>query len=140
MTYLLDTDIVSAFNKATLSAKLAHWLGQHEQDCFLSHVSLAEMRHGLTTAPEAHRPQLAQRMADTEERFTESFLPVDVDVLVRWKGLLRELKSVNRTMTCEDSLLAATCLAGGHVMATNNTRHFEPAKQFGLEVVNPLTA
>ncbi len=42
-------------------------------------------------------------------------------------------------MTCEDSLLAATCLAGGHTLATNNARHFEPAKQFGLDVVNPLT-
>ena len=38
-------------------------------------------------------------------------------------------------MTCEDSLLAATCLAGGHTLATNNARHFEPAKQFGLDVV-----
>ena len=140
MTYLLDTDVVSAFNKATLSAKLAHWLGQHEQDCFISLVSIAEMRHGLTTAPEAHRPKLAQRMADTEARFTESFLPVDVDVLMRWKGLLTELKSVQRTMTCEDSLIAATCLAGGHMLATNNLRHFEPARPVGLEVVNPLAA
>ncbi len=140
MTYLLDTDIVSAFNKTTLSAKLAHWLGQHEQDCFLSHVSIAEMRHGLAAAPQAHRAQLALRMADTEARFTESFLPVDLDVLVRWKGLLQELKSVNRTMTCEDSLIAATCLAGGHTLATNNVRHFAPAQQFGLDVVNPLTA
>jgi len=45
---------------------------------------------------------------------------------------------VNRTLTCEDSLLAATCLANGLVMATNNVRHFEPARRFGLEIENPL--
>lgn len=99
---------------------------------------MAEMRHGLATAPESHRKELEQRMAATEDRFTESFIALDVDVLTRWKGLLKELKGVNRTMTCEDSLLAATCLFHGHVMATNNVRHFEPAERFGLKIVNPL--
>jgi predicted nucleic acid-binding protein len=58
--------------------------------------------------------------------------------LVRWKQLLSELKNLNRTLTCEDSLLAATCLANGLVMVTNNVRHFEPARRFGLEIENPL--
>jgi predicted nucleic acid-binding protein len=35
-------------------------------------------------------------------------------------------------------LLAATCLANDFVMTTNNVRHFEPARQFGLEIENPL--
>lgn len=138
MSYLLDTDIVSAFNKQTLSAKLAHWLQENEDECFLSVVALAEMRHGLASAPAPHREELARRMTDTEERFTESLEALDLPVLVRWKALLAELKGINRTMTCEDSLLAATCLAKGHTMATNNTRHFEPAKAFGLQLVNPL--
>ena len=139
MSYLLDTDIVSAFNKKTLSAKLARWLQAHEEDSFISVVSVAEMRYGLAFAPQEHQEELAQRMAATEERFTESFLPLDLEVLVRWKSLLKELKSINRTMTCEDSLLAATCLANGHTMATHNVRHFAPAAQFGLKVENPLT-
>ena len=68
----------------------------------------------------------------------ESVENLDVDVLVRWKTLLQDLKSITRTMTCEDSLIAATCLAKGHTLATNNVRHFEPAKRFGLKVENPL--
>ena len=136
MSFLLD--IISAFNKKTLPSELAVWLAKNEGDSFISLVSIAEMRHGLNEAPESHREELAYRMELTEERFVESFVPLDLDVLIRWKQLLAELKSVNRTMTCEDSLLAATCLANDFVMATNNVRHFEPARQFGLAVENPL--
>jgi len=35
-------------------------------------------------------------------------------------------------------IAGATCLANGLVMATNNVRHFEPARRFGLEIENPL--
>jgi predicted nucleic acid-binding protein len=138
MSYLLDTDIISAFHKKTISLKMAAWLGKNEGDSFISVVSIAEMRHGLDAAPESHREELAQRIETTEERFTESLVSLDMDVLIRWKQLLSELKSVNRTLTCEDSLLAATCLAHDFIMATNNVRHFEPARQFGLEIENPL--
>jgi len=138
MSYLLDTDIISAFHKKSIPLKLASWLGKNEGDSFISVVSIAEMRHGLDEAPESHREELTRRIEVTEERFTESLVSLDLEVLIRWKQLLSELKSVNRTLTCEDSLLAATCLANDFVMATNNVRHFEPARQFGLEIENPL--
>lgn len=138
MNYLLDTDIISAFHKKSLPPKLVAWLGKNEGESFISVVSIAEMRHGLSAAPESHQAELVRRIEVTEDRFAESIVPLDVEVLIRWKQLLSELKGVNRTMTCEDSLLAATCLANDFVMATNNVRHFEPAKQFGLEIENPL--
>lgn len=55
-------------------------------------------------------------------------------VLVRWKELLAELKRKNRTMTCEDSLIAATALYQGHTVATHNQRHFQPS---GVKMVDP---
>jgi predicted nucleic acid-binding protein len=138
MSYLLDTDILSAFHKKSIPPKLVSWLGKNEGDSFISVISIAEMRHGLDAAPESHRAELTRRIEVTEDQFAESFVPLDVDVLVRWKQLLAELKNINRTMTCEDSLLAATCLINDFAMATNNVRHFEPARQFGLEIENPL--
>jgi hypothetical protein len=56
-------------------------------------------------------------------------------VLVRWKKLLIELRRKNRAMTCEDSLIAATALHHGHIVATHNRRHFEPA---GVQLVDPF--
>ena len=138
MSYLLDTDIVSAFHKHTISPKLVRWLQRREAESFISIVALAEMRHGLASAPESHRDELARRLESTEQKFAESLVPLDLEVLIRWKSLLRDLKAINRTMTCEDSLLAATCLAHDFTMATNNVRHFAPAQEFGLQVENPL--
>jgi predicted nucleic acid-binding protein len=57
-------------------------------------------------------------------------------VHVRWKQLLAELKRGNRTMTCEDSLIAATALFHGHTVATHNKRHFEPAD---VPIIDPLS-
>ncbi|HEY5233264.1 MAG TPA: PIN domain-containing protein [Verrucomicrobiae bacterium] len=138
MSYLLDTDIVSAFHKRTVSLKLASWLAKNEDDCFISVITIAEMRHGLRFAPELFQEELMRRIEVAEDQFAESLISLDLEILVRWKQLLAELKSINRTMTCEDSLLAATCLANDFVMATNNVRHFEPARQFGLMIENPL--
>jgi predicted nucleic acid-binding protein len=138
MSYLLDTDIISAFHKKTIPLKMASWLGKNEGDSFISVISIAEMRYGLQITPELHREELTRRIEITEDQFAESLISLDLEVLIRWKLLLTELKKVNRTMTCEDSLLAATCLANDFVMATNNVRHFESARQFGLVIENPL--
>jgi predicted nucleic acid-binding protein len=74
-------------------------------------------------------------LAATQRAFDATTEPLSEPVLVRWKQLLEDLKRANRTMTCKDSLIAATALFHGHTVATQNTRHFEV--EGGL-VVNPL--
>ncbi len=64
--------------------------------------------------------EIRRKLAPATEELTEP-------VLVRWKEPLAELKVKNRTMTCEDSLIAATALQQGHIVATHNKRHFEPS-------------
>jgi predicted nucleic acid-binding protein len=137
MSFLLDTDVVSSYNKRTLPPDLARWLQVNEGDCFLSIVSIAEMRHGLPGTGHEDHARLSERIAQTEIRFIESLEPLDVDILVEWKRLLQRLKAAHRTMTCEDSLLAATAIQRGYTLATLNTRHFEPAKQIGLKLESP---
>lgn len=56
-------------------------------------------------------------------------------VLERWKELLIDLKTRNCTMTCEDSLIAATALFHRHTVAAHNKRHFEAA---GVKSIDPL--
>ena len=67
-------------------------------------------------------------------QFAGATLPLDEDVLVRWKKLLADLKSRNRTIACEDSLIAATALHFNLTILTSNTAHFAPA---GVPVLNP---
>lgn len=135
MSYLLDTDLVSLLERRTVPAKLSAWIHQHEPAIFLSVVTFAGLEFGLQQAPASHRPDLSAWLMKTRRQFAAATEPLEEPVLVRWKELLAELKSKNRTMTCEDSLVAATALFHGHTVATHNTRHFAPA---GVPTVDPL--
>jgi predicted nucleic acid-binding protein len=138
MSYLLDTNLISLCHKKNLPPRFANWLGKHEAECFISSVTIAEMRYGLEIASESHREILDQRVTRTEIDFSEAIEPVDTDCLLEWKRVFAFLKSIKRTLPCEDTLIAAQCLAKNHTLATDNTRHFELLKPLGLKVENPM--
>ena len=116
--------------------KLGAWVQANESDIFLSVVSLAELQFGLDRAPASHRAGLAAWLADLRRRLAPATEELSEPVLVRWKELLADLKVKNRTMTCEDSLIAATALYHNHTVATHNKRHFEPSE---VRVFDPLS-
>ena len=138
MSYLLDTDIISLTHKKHLPAKLEKWLLAHEAESFISTVTLAEMKFGAEIAPENHRAALVADVEKTESIFSEVLEPVSLECLLEWKRITAFLKQQRRTIGCEDSLIAAQCLAYGHTVVTNNTAHFKILEPLGLEVVNPL--
>jgi len=138
MSYLVDTDIISLTHQKHLPARLEKWLAVNESDCFISSVSIAEMRFGVEVAPEDHRENLSARLAETEREFAEAIEAVGVESLVEWKRIAAFLKQERRTISCEDSLIAAQCLAADHCLATNNTAHFKLLEPLGLRIVNPL--
>ena len=131
MSYLLDTDIISLVHKKHLPVRLEKWLAANETECFLSSVTIAEMRFGVAVAPESHREILAVRLAETESDFAEAIEPVDLAALMEWKKIFAFLRQERRTISCEDSLLAAQCLAFGHSIATNNTADFKILEPWG---------
>ena len=135
MSFLVDTDVLSMIERKQIPPKLAAWIRNHEADIFLNVVSFAELQFGLDRAPASHRASLGAWLADIRRRLAPATEELTEPVLVRWKELLAELKFKNRTMTCEDSLIAATALFHGHTVATRNKRHFEPA---GVQTIDPL--
>ena len=135
MSFLIDTDLLSMLERKQVPLRLAAWIQANEPDIFLSVVSLAELQFGLDRAPATHQASLAAWLAEVRRRLAPATEELTEPVLVRWKELLADLKVKNRTMTCEDSLIAAAALRHGHTVATHNKRHFEPA---GVPVVDPL--
>jgi len=135
MSFLIDTDLLSMLERKQVPAKLTTWIQNHESDIFLSTVSFAELQFGLERAPVTHKASLRAWLADMRRRLAPATEELTEPVLVRWKELLADLKDKNRTMTCEDSLIAATALFHGHTIATHNKRHFEPS---GVQVIDPL--
>ena len=135
MSVLLDTDVLSLLGRKRVPPKLEAWLAHQDAELFVSVVSLAELEYGLQQAPFTHRADLAAWLRETRQKFASATEHLTEPILVRWKQLLAELKAKNRTMTCEDSLIAATAFLHGHTVATHNKRHFEPA---GVSVIDPL--
>ena len=135
MSFLIDTDLLSLLERRKVPPKLAAWVQQNEAEIFLSVVSFAELQFGLDQGPITHRPSLAAWLTETRRKFAPATEELSEAVLVRWKELLADLKSRNRTITCEDSLIAATALFHGHTVATHNKRHFEPT---GVQIIDPL--
>jgi predicted nucleic acid-binding protein len=135
VSFLIDTDLLSMLERKQVPARLANWIQNNESDIFLSVVSLAELQFGLSRAPVTHKASLAAWLAQLRQRLAPSTEELNEPVLLRWKELLADLKVKNRTMTCEDSLIAATALFHGHTIATRNKRHFAPA---GVPVMDPL--
>lgn len=135
MSYLIDTDLLSLLERKQVPPKLRAWVQSNEEDLFLSVISFAELQFGLDRAPEAHKASLAAWLADVRRKLAHATEELSEPVLIRWKELLADLKLKNRTMTCEDSLIAATALYHNHTVATHNKRHFEPS---GVSVFDPL--
>lgn len=135
MSYLIDTDLLSMLERRQVPPKLATWVQANEPEIFLSVVSLAELQFGFDQAPATHRASLAAWLVEVRKRLAPAIEELSEPVLVRWKGLLGQLKAKKRTMTCEDSLIAATALYHNHTIATHNKRHFEPS---GVQIIDPL--
>ena len=135
MSFLIDTDLLSMLERKQVSPKLARWIQKNEAGIFLSIVSFAELQFGLDHAPATHKVSLGAWLAEMRRKLAPATEELTEGVLVRWKELLSDLKKNKRSMTCEDSLIAATALYHGHAVATRNTRHFEPA---GVAIVDPL--
>jgi len=138
MSYLIDTNIISRCHKKSVPAKLDTWLRKNLEECFISAVTIAEMRFGIEKAPASHQEILAQRVAETETDFAEAIEPADLDCLVEWKRIFDFLKQNRRTIACEDALIAAQCLANGHTLATENIRDFALLNPLGLKTENPM--
>ena len=98
MSYLIATDLLSMLERRRVPPKLAAWVQQNEAEIFLSVVSFAEIQFGVDRAPATHQTSLAAWLADTRRKFAPATEHLTEPVLVRWKELLADLKSRNRTV------------------------------------------
>jgi predicted nucleic acid-binding protein len=109
MGFLVDTKLIPLCHKKNLPAKFKAWLRKNEADSFISSVTIAEMRYGVELADATQQPLLSQRVAQTEVNFAEAIEPVDADCLLEWKRVFTFLKSIRRTLPCEDAGGAMPC-------------------------------
>lgn len=134
MIYLADANVLSEATRSSPDPQVLAWLREHEREVVVDPVVLGEIRFGILVLPRGRRRNHLEQWFDSGVRRIRC-LPWDVATGLRWAKLLAELRTAGRAMPIKDSLIAATALVHGLIVATRNRKDFEKA---GVKVVNPF--
>lgn len=136
MTYLVDANILSEPTKLAPDPRVVEWLRHNERDIAVDPVILGEVRFGILLLPRGKKRTRLERWFDAGVQRLRC-LPWEAETGLRWAELLAALRASGRAMPIKDSLIAATALLHGLVVATRNRTDFEKA---GLRIVDPFAA
>jgi predicted nucleic acid-binding protein len=132
--FLPDTNVLSEMMKAAPDPRVESWLAQHEDDCALSVLVIAEVADGIESLPEGKRKaELARKLDFLREDFMEQRLDFDESCAWEWARYCNEARKAGFEPPVLDSLLAASARAWGLKIITRNAADFPL-----MEVINPF--
>ena len=144
--YIVDTNVLSNRGSAEGNPALVTWLRRYGRLIRISVVTMAEMRRGLilletkmaalagTRAMLREQERLTQETAwyvQAATRFADRLEPIDLAVAEKWAEVSVRFPSLRDA----DKAIAATALAKGYGVATQNLGDFRQAE---LPLVNPF--
>ena len=91
--WLLDTNVLSELRRPRPDQRVITWIEAHPlEDLYISTVTLAEIRFGIETLPDAVRRANLEAWLTEEVRpmFTHRTLEITEDIMVRWRQLVEE--------------------------------------------------
>jgi predicted nucleic acid-binding protein len=136
--WLVDTNVISELRKGSRCSWAVRAWSERVPPvaCFISRISLAEIRFGIDRVTDpAFRAELDAWVQDgVLPWFGTRVLEVDESVLLRWRHLVAEGRKSNYTYAQPDVLLAATALVHQLGVATRNGEDFIRS---GVRIINP---
>lgn len=125
MRYLADTNILCQQNT---NARIRNWVIQHYLTIGVSSITIAEIAQGIEALPRSRRRRdLETALEEIVQDYT--IYPFGLAEAREWG---RYVKSLPRPTPIMDSLIAATALANGLQVVTQNSNDFP-----GVPVVKP---
>ncbi|NHA69297.1 PIN domain-containing protein [Phycicoccus flavus] len=133
-----DTNVVSEFMRdAPLPTVLAWAETVPADDLGMCVVTVEEIERGLGRLPQGRRRRdLERRWFRLVDRYAENVALYDVEAARRAAAVLVAAEASGRPMSLADAQIAGICLAGGHRLATRNTRDFSAVE--GLALLDPF--
>jgi len=135
MKVLIDTNIISEAIAKKPNSKVIVYLNQLEREnCFLSIITIGEIKRGILTCPVKERKEKLRHFLDKlEEHFEHRVLPIDSKVIEAWSQITSRSK---RTLPVVDSMIAATSVAYDLELITRNEKDFTDLK---IRLYNPFS-
>lgn len=137
MRYLLDTNVVSALRVRGRNPAVESWAASVAlNDQFVAATTVAEIERGVAALERSD----AQQGAVLRRWFGERVLPAFADRVLPFNLAAARVLATFRVpehAPLDDALIAAVAEANDLVVATRNTKHFEP---LSVQLVNPWQA
>jgi predicted nucleic acid-binding protein len=136
MKFLLDTNVLSELLKPEPDPNVVEWMQEHQLECAMSSLTLAEMAAGWEKLRSGkRRNELSKELSFLQEDFSARILPFDEIVAWEWARYLAETQAAGFNPPLIDSLIAATARANGLQVVTRNADDFPL-----MEIVDPFMA
>jgi len=135
MKFLVDANVLSEPTKPAPDRHVVEWLRANESELAVDPIILGEVRFGILLLPKGKRRSRLERW------FAAGFqrikcLTWEAETGLRWAALLARLRVSGRAMPIKDSLIAATALVHGLIVAKRTPADFETA---GVKVIDPYS-
>lgn len=137
MKYLLDTNVVSEFQRPRPDANVLDWMAQQNEDeLCISVITLAEIRRGIALMPDGKRRSQFEIWLsdDLPERFYGRVIEITLPVADQWGILMTVAKQTGIGLDPMDGFMAATARTLGLVLATRNVKDFQ---SLDVPLINP---
>jgi predicted nucleic acid-binding protein len=135
VTYLVDANVLSEPTKPSPDPNVIKWLRENEREIAVDPIILGELRFGILLLPKGKRRTKLERWFESGVQRIQC-LPWEQETGLRWAALLARLRTSGLAMPIKDSLIAATALVHGLIIATRNRTDFQKA---GVKLVDPFT-
>lgn len=122
-------------------AKVVRWLDAWpEWEVWISAVTVAEIRMGISLLPGGKRKKLLMDLAEQmfKEDFPDRCLPFDCEAAGDYALIIATRNRQGHPISVEDGQIAAIARTAGLSLATRNTKDFSGIT--GLKLIDPWTA
>ena len=127
MRYMLDTDIASYLIRGDHPDVTKKFTELYEK-CVISSVTAAELQYGARKRNNRALTQKVQALCDLIQ-----IIPWNEDAAGSYAKLRVELETAGTPIGNMDMMIAASAMAEGAVLITNNTGHFSRIASLKLE-------